>query len=597
MKIIKNKSKWYRVGVIILVTLFFSTTLSVSVNAKSQKNQEQNIIFIMKPKNETNLKKFVYSSVNQNSNNYHKYLSPQKFATKYGQSKKNTTSFTKYLNKNKIKSKVYSGNLIVSATGKTKDIEKAFKIKVNKKNNLNQSLTVPKKYSKIILDNTGISKSREFSDNLNQKSVSNGFNSKDDSKKFINNYKLNKLFENNKYGQEQNIGIISFANFNLNDINTFWNKENVPSSNKRVKTYKNNFGSNSWNGYEETTMDIQQAGAVAPGANINVYLSDPNTKGMIINLANAISQNKVDTLSISWGKSEKLVADDIKRGSTPKRYSKIINLLMLQAASQGITIFAASGDSGAYDSINETGSGDLSVDIPSSSPYLTSTGGTTLPTNFKYKNTTINVPNERAWSSNYLYKAYNKENILSRSEWITKYFAGSGGGFSSYNSTTPKYQNNVSGINTFNAIKMWDFGGGYINQRMSYKHLNGTGNGRNVPDISAAADPYTGYNIYYSNPNSKKGGKWKNSVGGTSIVAPQMAAAAAVLNSSHNTRLGFWNPQIYKFANSSNSPFKVLDNEVSNTNNYYTGQKGKYYNQATGLGTVDFSKLNNMFKK
>lgn len=597
MKMIKNKSKLFKSVIIMLVTLGLLTITSLSVDAKSQKNQRQNIIFVMKPKNETGLKKFVYSSVNSNNKNYHKYITPKSFGSKYGQSNQNTAKFTNYLKKNKIKSKVYSGNLVVSATGKNKDIEKTFKIKLDKKINAKQSLKIPKKYSKLILDNTGISESREIKDKLDQKTVSNGFDSKDGTNKFINNYRLNDLFENNSYGQGQNIGIISFANFNLNDINTFWQKENASISNKRVKTYKNNFNSNSWNGYEETTMDIQQAGSVAPKSNIKVYLSDPNTKGMIVNLATAISQNKVDTLSISWGKSEKLVADDIKKGSTPKRYSKIINLLMLQAAAQGITTFAASGDSGAYDSINETGSGNLSVDMPASSPYVTATGGTTLPTTFKYKNKTINIPNERAWSNEYLYSVFNNEKITDRNEWITKYFSGSGGGFSAYNNITPKFQQNVSGINTFNAIKMWDFSNGYINQRNNYQHLTGTRKGRNVPDLSAAADPYTGYNIYYSNPNSKKAGKWKNSVGGTSIVAPQMAGAAAVLNSSHGSRLGFWNPQIYKFANSSESPFKVLDNEKDNTNNYYTGQKGKYYNQATGLGTVDFSKLNTMFNK
>lgn len=70
-----------------------------------------------------------------------------------------------------------------------------------------------------------------------------------------------------------------------------------------------------------------------------------------------------------------------------------------------------------------------------------------------------------------------------------------------------------------------------------------------------------------------------------------MAAANAVINSGRQTPVGFWNPQIYKFAQESDSPFTVLDDADNNNNLYYTGQPGKLYNQATGLGTIDFDQL------
>jgi hypothetical protein len=73
-----------------------------------------------------------------------------------------------------------------------------------------------------------------------------------------------------------------------------------------------------------------------------------------------------------------------------------------------------------------------------------------------------------------------------------------------------------------------------------------------------------------------------------------MAAANAVMNSGRTTSIGFWNPQIYKFAQQADSPFTVLDG-MNNHNLYYTGQPGKLYNQATGLGTIDFDKLSRKF--
>lgn len=68
------------------------------------------------------------------------------------------------------------------------------------------------------------------------------------------------------------------------------------------------------------------------------------------------------------------------------------------------------------------------------------------------------------------------------------------------------------------------------------------------------------------------------------------------MNSGLSQPVGFWNPQIYKFAQQPNSPFTVLDS-VDSTNLYYTGQPGKLYNQASGLGTINFDKLMTLFKQ
>jgi subtilase family serine protease len=84
--------------------------------------------------------------------------------------------------------------------------------------------------------------------------------------------------------------------------------------------------------------------------------------------------------------------------------------------------------------------------------------------------------------------------------------------------------------------------------------------------------------------------------GGTSYAAPQVAAANAVMGSGLQTRIGFWNPQIYKFAAQQDTPFNVLDDADQNNNLYYTGQPGKLYNQATGLGTINYEKLYGHFQ-
>jgi len=123
--------------------------------------------------------------------------------------------------------------------------------------------------------------------------------------------------------------------------------------------------------------------------------------------------------------------------------------------------------------------------------------------------------------------------------------------------------------------------------------ITGTDYGRNYPDVAANADPTTGYNVYMK---SKHGNGWQEN-GGTSIVGPQIAGATAVINSlSGRQPMGFWNPQIYQLAQTSDSPFTPMNSTTDNSNMYYTGQPNTIYNQATGLGTINFDKLAKAYK-
>ena len=115
---------------------------------------------------------------------------------------------------------------------------------------------------------------------------------------------------------------------------------------------------------------------------------------------------------------------------------------------------------------------------------------------------------------------------------------------------------------------------------------------RAVPDVSADADPYTGY-LLYSPAFAQAGdpvleGGW----GGTSFVAPQMNGSTAVIDSALGHRVGFWNPSIYAVARSSGSLFNPLDAaSASNDNLFYTGNPGEPYNQGVGLGIPNLTAL------
>jgi hypothetical protein len=113
---------------------------------------------------------------------------------------------------------------------------------------------------------------------------------------------------------------------------------------------------------------------------------------------------------------------------------------------------------------------------------------------------------------------------------------------------------------------------------------------REVPDVSADADPQTGYSVYTD-------GAW-GSIGGTSAATPLWAAFTALANASAPCRglaLGFVNPALYQIAGSSYlnnftdvtnaSPVTGLANNdaLQINNNLYPIATG--YDMATGLGT------------
>src|SRR5262249_50372282 len=115
----------------------------------------------------------------------------------------------------------------------------------------------------------------------------------------------------------------------------------------------------------ESDLDLEWSGAVARNAHL-IFVN--SNDGAFDALQYTVDQNLTPVVSISYGGSEKTFS------------TQDISMLMAlgqQAAAQGMTIVAASGDSGAADcdSNVRTASRGLSVDVPASMPYVTGLGG------------------------------------------------------------------------------------------------------------------------------------------------------------------------------------------------------------------------------
>jgi kumamolisin len=118
----------------------------------------------------------------------------------------------------------------------------------------------------------------------------------------------------------------------------------------------------------EVMLDIEVAGAVAPGAKIAVYFA-PNTDAGFLDAINKAAMDKTrkpSVISISWGGPE---------SSWTAQSLQNYNTALQAAAAVGVTVCVASGDDGSTDGSTD---GSDQVDFPASSPYSLACGGTSL---------------------------------------------------------------------------------------------------------------------------------------------------------------------------------------------------------------------------
>lgn len=576
---------------------------------------------VMRLQNQPALVQFIKDSTTPGNRQFRNFLSVDEFQARFAPQASKISLVTEYLSRFGIKSSVHPNHLVITATGTAGQFNKAFNVvieyasfKGKDYHGVRTPPKVPSIVAQTILCVLGLSDYSHFSSRAVKQPVA-----LDDSSPtgplslspsdLISHYNVQPLYDKHATGAGQTIGIVTLADFNVEDAFAFWQDQNIAVKPNRITKVNVDGGSN-WNGYDETTLDVEQSGALAPQADIRVYVGPNSDTGFVDAFSNAISDNIAQQISVSWGLSEPAINLFVQLQMETPEYAEAFNQLFMEASAQGIAMFAAAGDEGAYDAAREfgvsssiPGAASLSVDNPADSPYITSAGGTTLPFHFHSNTYNYDVHNdqERAWGWGYLYGYFDARGLNDPGNWGARYLAGGGGGFSSM-FATPFYQQGVAGVNSFTAAKQWtpNADGSALTRDAGVSIVTGTGTGRNMPDLSMNADPYTGYKVFFSDPGAPGSGSGYAVYGGTSFVSPQLNGLSALINSmgAGNTRIGFWNPQIYRFAQSPNSPLHPLNTTgATNDNGYYTGTPGTVYNQATGLGTPDVAALANAFLK
>jgi subtilase family serine protease len=167
------------------------------------------------------------------------------------------------------------------------------------------------------------------------------------------------------------IAIVGDGNINPNDIATFRKSFGLPArAPKIIYTSKNPGGATS----SENTLDIEMAGAAAPGANITLVVPPNGTTvgGLLTAISYIVDNETAPIMSASYGVCE------LKLGTSG---NALVNSAWQQGATEGISIFVSAGDQGSAgctgqgtpDSADTYG---LQVNGFASSPFVTAVGGT-----------------------------------------------------------------------------------------------------------------------------------------------------------------------------------------------------------------------------
>jgi kumamolisin len=272
-------------------------------------------------------------------------------------------------------------------------------------------------------------------------------------------------------------------------------------------------------------LDIEVAGAVAPKANIAVYFAPNNgDKGFLDAISAAVhdSQRKPGVISISWGGPEI---------STDRQGINAYHELFAAAGAMGITVCIASGDHGTADEDAADWDGKIHVDHPACDDLVLGCGGTQ-----------IEGGRDVVWNDGTPFDA----EVPGGGGWA------SGGGISEV-FPVPSYQS-----------------GAHLPVSIDDEKP-----GRGVPDIAMSATNY------FTRVDRSEGAS-----GGTSAVAPLMAALVARLNQALKKNVGFLNPFLY--ANTANGvvhDVTVGTNAIKDTLKGYNARPG--WDACTGLGTPD----------
>jgi len=490
------------------------------------------------------LEDFLAQIYDPTSPNYRQYLTPEEFTAKFGPTEADYTAVTAFARRNNLTVTARHANrLLLDVSGSVADIQKAFDItlRVYAHPTEARDFYAPDSEPTVdaslpILDISGLNnyvlphpKSLRVDSSPSTHPIPRTGSGSGGA--YIGNDFRSAYYPGGTLtGSGQMVGLLEFDGFYASDISAYETAAGYTSvflQTVLLDGYDGVPTTGSGSGNPEVSLDIELAIAMAPGLS-KVVVFEAGPSGLPNDILNAMAaSNQVKQLSCSWGWS----------GGPSTATDNIFK----EMAAQGQSFFDAAGDSDAFTvgSSSANGVDNTSLDnAPSSCPYITVVGGTTLTT----------TGAGGSWSS--------------ETTWNWGLHDGS-------------YVGTSGGVSSYYAIPTWQEGIGMSSNGGSTVY-------RNIPDVALTAD-----NVYVMYGDGSTG-----TFGGTSCAAPLWAALVALMNQQAGTTgaatAGFINPAVYALAKGAS--YSSVFHDITTGNNVSSKSPNEYYavtgyDLCTGWGT------------
>jgi subtilase family serine protease len=603
------------------------------------------------PEQETALKSFVEQLHNPQSPDFHQWLTAAQFGERFGVAQQDLDTITSWLESHGFQvNVVYPNRMFIDFSGTAGQVHQAFhtelhSLVVNGVSHI-ANLRDPQIPEALAPTVAGIVSLHDFRPRPALKvraqytfsglggaiySVTPG--------DLATIYNFNPVFNSGITGQGQTIVVIENTNlFSTNDWSTFratfglsgYSSASLSQSHPAPPTGSNNCGDPGINSADvEAALDAEYASAAAPSAAIQVSscADSSTTFGGLIALQNLINASSAPPpiVSISYGECEAV------NGATSNAayYSTY-----QQAVTQGVSIFVASGDSGAATCDQNQGSAasGIAVSAFASTPYNVAVGGT------DFGDTYANA-NAAYWNSGNAANYVSARSYVPEIPWNDSCANSLLAGHYGYPTYGPSSLCNVSGgfLAILSGLETTAAGGGGPSgcfsgtpslttpgvvsgscagqPKPSWQSIMGNPNDgvRDLPDVSvfAANGVWNHYYIFCFSDTANQGTACSGSpsgwtgAGGTSFGAPIMAGVQALINQKTGSRQGNPNPELYSLAASdygaggNASCNSSLGNSISPFCTFYDITQGDIqvdctgsnncYDSAEGLGVLSTS--------
>lgn len=489
------------------------------------------------------------------STNYHKYLTRQELAERFGPTEQDYAAVKQFAESHGMTvAGTHPNRLVLDVVGSVENVERAFQIHLHTYRHPAEArdFYAPDSEPSVpaglpMADITGLSnysrpRPRWHKMSSNQFTPRNGSSPDGRGAYFGNDFRNAYAPDTSMTGAGQCVGLLEFDGYYASDIAAYAAAAGGGRSNITIQPVllDNVSGIAGFSGISgadvEVSLDIEMAIAMAPGLAKVVVFEGTNQNDILSSMLSY--SNTVQTFSSSWGwqYGPSTTTDNIFKSM----------------AAVGQSFFNASGDSDAFTSGTNSINGVDNVNLdnaPSSCPYITQVGGTTL-TNGSGGAYLF----ETAWNWGYDSKAGG--------------YVGTSGGISSIY-MIPYWQTVVSNLPA----------------------VGGSTTYRNIPDVALTAD-----NVYVA----YGGDGTSEEVGGTSCAAPLWAAFTALVNqqaaAAGNPPVGFINPAIYNLA--AGASYTACFHDVTTGSNVWSGSPNLFYaasgyDLCTGLGSPNGQNLIN----